>query len=46
MFELLKDICIQPAPGDAGGALGASLVTWHQYYNKDTRPIMHMDRPF
>ncbi|MEE9499814.1 MAG: carbamoyltransferase [Candidatus Omnitrophota bacterium] len=26
-----KDIWIQPAAGDAGGALGAALFTWHQY---------------
>jgi len=25
------DIWIQPAAGDAGGALGAALFTWHQY---------------
>lgn len=29
-----KDIWIQPASGDAGGALGAALLTWHQYLNK------------
>ena len=26
-----KDIWIQPAAGDAGGALGAALSAWHQY---------------
>lgn len=26
-----KDIWIQPAAGDAGGALGAALATWHEY---------------
>ncbi len=26
-----KDIWIQPAAGDAGGALGAALVAWHEY---------------
>lgn len=26
-----KNIWIQPAAGDAGGALGAALVTWYQY---------------
>jgi carbamoyltransferase len=26
-----KDIWIQPASGDAGGALGAALFAWHQY---------------
>lgn len=31
---LFKDIWIQPAAGDAGGALGAALAVWHQYHNK------------
>ncbi len=29
-----KNIWIQPASGDAGGALGAALLTWHQYLKK------------
>jgi len=29
-----KDIWIQPASGDAGGALGAALLTWYQYLEK------------
>lgn len=29
-----KDIWIQPAAGDAGGAVGAALFTWHQYLGK------------
>ncbi|MCX6639473.1 MAG: carbamoyltransferase [bacterium] len=29
-----KNLWIQPAAGDAGGALGAALVTWHHYLNK------------
>jgi carbamoyltransferase len=29
-----KDIWIQPAAGDAGGALGAALVAYHQYLGK------------
>lgn len=28
-----KDIWIQPAAGDAGGALGAALIAWHEYAN-------------
>jgi len=28
-----KDIWIQPAAGDAGGALGAALFVWYQYLN-------------
>ena len=27
-----KNIWIQPAAGDAGGALGAALVTWYEHY--------------
>jgi len=27
------NIWIQPAAGDAGGALGAALVAWHHYYS-------------
>ncbi len=30
-----ENIWIQPAAGDAGGALGAALFTWHQYLEKD-----------
>ena len=30
-----EDIWIQPAAGDAGGALGAALIAWHQYLGKD-----------
>ena len=30
---LFKDIFIQPAAGDAGGALGAALAIWHKEYN-------------
>ena len=29
-----KGIWIQPAAGDAGGAVGAALSAWHQYENK------------
>ncbi|MCB9503746.1 MAG: carbamoyltransferase [Deferribacteres bacterium] len=29
--KVFDDIWIQPAAGDAGGALGAALLTWYQY---------------
>ena len=32
--NLFNDIWIQPAAGDAGGALGAALFTWYQYLDK------------
>ncbi len=31
-----KNIWIQPAAGDAGGAIGAALALWHQYYGQKT----------
>jgi len=31
---IFKDIWIQPAAGDAGGALGAALSIWHSYLEK------------
>ncbi len=30
-----EDIWIQPAAGDAGGALGAALLVWYKYLNND-----------
>jgi len=32
------DVWIQPAAGDAGGALGAALFAWHQYLGKERPP--------
>jgi carbamoyltransferase len=32
-----KDIWIQPAAGDAGGALGAALFTWYQYLGNERK---------
>jgi carbamoyltransferase len=29
-----KEIWIQPAAGDAGGALGAAMIAWHHYLDK------------
>lgn len=31
--NIFEDIWVQPAAGDAGGALGAALMTWYQYLN-------------
>jgi carbamoyltransferase len=33
--RIFDDIWIQPAAGDAGGALGAALAVWHQYLGKN-----------
>ncbi len=32
--KIFDNIWIQPAAGDAGGALGAALSIWHLHYNK------------
>ena len=40
--NLFKDIWIQPAAGDAGGALGAALSVWYQYLNH-TRSVSETD---
>lgn len=31
---VFDDLWIQPAAGDAGGALGAALIAWHHYLDK------------
>jgi carbamoyltransferase len=33
-----QNIWIQPASGDAGSALGAALVAWHQHFNQPRQP--------
>ena len=38
-----KGIWIQPAAGDAGGALGAALAIWHQYLGKERKVGGAMD---
>ncbi|OGS44242.1 MAG: hypothetical protein A2539_02350 [Elusimicrobia bacterium RIFOXYD2_FULL_34_15] len=32
--KIFENIWIQPAAGDAGGAIGAALLAWHQYLDK------------
>ncbi len=34
-----KDIWIQPAAGDAGGALGVALFVWHQYLGNGRKVV-------
>ena len=36
-----EDIWIQPAAGDAGGAIGAAAVAWHVYDGRDRTPLDH-----
>ena len=37
--KIFNDIWIQPASGDAGSALGAALIGWHEYFNKPREVI-------
>ncbi len=39
-----EDIWIQPAAGDAGGALGAALMVWHHYLGKEREADGKTDR--
>jgi carbamoyltransferase len=39
-----EDIWIQPASGDAGGALGAALFAWYSYFDNPRTPESHRDR--
>lgn len=41
--RIFKNIFIQPAAGDAGGALGAAQATYHIYYGKERRPVEYHD---
>jgi len=34
-----RDVWIQPAAGDAGGALGAALAIWHEYLGNARTPM-------
>jgi carbamoyltransferase len=38
-----KRIWVQPAAGDAGGAIGAALNVWHQYLQQERRPNNALD---
>ena len=41
--NLFKNIWIQPAAGDAGGALGAALAAWHIGMNQDRQVSKNQD---
>ncbi len=36
--KIFKDIFVQPAAGDAGGALGAALSVWYEYLQNERVP--------
>ena len=41
--KIFDKIWIQPAAGDAGGALGAALSVWHLHYNKERKLFQNRD---
>lgn len=41
--KIFDNIWIQPAAGDAGGALGAALSTWYLHNNKERVPSKELD---
>lgn len=41
--NIFDDIWIQPAAGDAGGALGAALFTWYQYLDNERKTFANID---
>jgi carbamoyltransferase len=40
------ELWIQPAAGDAGGALGGALFGWYQYLGHERLPVKGMDQQF
>ena len=41
--KIFENIWIQPAAGDAGGALGAALSTWYLHHNKERVTLIERD---
>jgi carbamoyltransferase len=41
--NIFHDLYIQPAAGDAGGALGAALAAHHLYFGLERKPVTHHD---
>jgi carbamoyltransferase len=41
--KLFKDIFVQPAAGDAGGALGSAMAAYHIYFEKERQPATILD---
>jgi carbamoyltransferase len=37
--NLFRDVWVQPAAGDAGGAIGAALAAWHGYARQPRRAV-------
>ncbi|MFI4937115.1 MAG: carbamoyltransferase [Candidatus Berkiellales bacterium] len=41
--KIFKEIWVQPAAGDAGGAIGSALSAWYEYLDKPRMPSSHDD---
>lgn len=41
--KIFKDVFIQPAAGDAGGALGAAQAAYYIYFNQERKPCTGLD---
>jgi carbamoyltransferase len=41
--KIFDGLWIQPAAGDAGGAVGAALAVWHIWKNEERKVIQHPD---
>ena len=41
--KIFQDIYVQPAAGDAGGALGAALAAQHLFFEKERIPATYLD---
>ena len=41
--KIFENIWIQPASGDAGGALGSALIVWHMHYKKNRSISLNKD---
>jgi len=41
--KIFKDIWVQPAAGDAGGALGAALSGWYEYLDQPRTPTARFE---
>ena len=42
--KIFEDLWIQPASGDAGGALGSALLIWHEYLDEPRPAVKSLDR--
>lgn len=44
--QIFENVWVQPASGDAGGAIGAALAAWHIHYGNERLPAAGRDAMF